>query len=132
MIFHRFPLSAGTLFFFRHQLDLGLSCAHEQENFLFQYKGCRRFGARLVDRVRQHLWALGRRQSWGAYLMNPVSPSLMSTAERIGAICQILALGVIRMRAAKSTPLSAESGESSLHFAPDQSGRATPAKRRTA
>ncbi len=64
--------------------------------------------------------------------MNPLSPSLMSTSERIGAICQILALGLIRMRAAKSTPLSADRGESSLHFGPDQSGHATPVERRTA
>ena len=64
--------------------------------------------------------------------MNPLSPSLMTTPERIDAICQILALGLIRMREAKSTSLSADGGESSLHFGANQSGHATPAKRRNA
>lgn len=64
--------------------------------------------------------------------MNPLHPNLMTAAERHGELCRLLALGVIRMKAPKSTSLSADSGESSLHFTADQSGHATPSERRTA
>jgi hypothetical protein len=41
-------------------------------------------------------------------------------------IAEILALGLQRLLARQSSQLSAERGESSLHFPPDQSGAGSP------
>ena len=54
--------------------------------------------------------------------MNPLHPRHMTVAERLDEIADILAAGLIRLRARKSTPLSRDRGESSLDFSPDQSG----------
>ena len=64
--------------------------------------------------------------------MNPLSPFLMTPAERRAELCRILALGLIRLRMRQSTQLSDCTGESSLHSPPDQSAHATPTHRRTA
>lgn len=63
---------------------------------------------------------------------NPLSPSLMTPAERRAELCGLLALGLIRLRARQSSGLSDGGGESSLHFPPDQSAHATPTHRRVA
>jgi hypothetical protein len=44
--------------------------------------------------------------------------------ERILEIAEILAVGLSRLEARKSSRKSADFGESSLHFTPDQSGDA--------
>ena len=54
--------------------------------------------------------------------MNPLHPRRMSAAERLDEIAEILAAGLIRLRARKSSQISADRGESSLDFSPDQSG----------
>jgi hypothetical protein len=54
--------------------------------------------------------------------MNPLHPRHMTAAERLDEIADILAAGLIRLRARKSTPLSRDRGESSLDFSPHQSG----------
>ena len=46
----------------------------------------------------------------------------MTAAERLDEIAEILAAGLIRLRARKSSQISADRGESSLDFSPDQSG----------
>ena len=46
----------------------------------------------------------------------------MTAEERLDEIADILAAGLIRLRARKSTLLSRDRGESSLDFSPDQSG----------
>jgi hypothetical protein len=46
--------------------------------------------------------------------------------ERLAEITEILAVGVSRLAARKSSQKSEEIGESSLHFTPDQSGDAPP------
>lgn len=46
--------------------------------------------------------------------------------ERLSEIAEILAAGLMRVEARKSSRKSAEFGESSLHFTPDQSGDAPP------
>ena len=56
---------------------------------------------------------------------NPLHPDRMSPAERRAELCRILAAGLIRMMAAKSSSLSADRGESSVDFSPHQSGHAT-------
>ena len=45
--------------------------------------------------------------------------------ERLAEIAEILAMGLQRLQARKSSQESADHGESSLHFSPDQSGRET-------
>lgn len=55
---------------------------------------------------------------------NPLHPDLKYPSERIEEIGRILAAGLIRMRARKSSRLSGEREESSLDFSPDQSGDA--------
>ena len=63
---------------------------------------------------------------------NPLNPDRMTPQERRSELTRILALGLIRLRARQSSELSADLGESSLHFPPDRSGHAKPADRRTA
>jgi hypothetical protein len=46
--------------------------------------------------------------------------------DRISEIAEILAAGLTRLEVRKSSRKSAEFGESSLHFTPDQSGDAPP------
>lgn len=60
---------------------------------------------------------------------NPLHPDHLTTDERLTEIADILALGLMRLRLPKSSPLSADGGESSLHFPPDQSGAASPETR---
>ena len=55
---------------------------------------------------------------------NSLHPDLMSSAERLAEIAEILAAGVVRLRARQSTPLLPDHGESSLDCAGDQSGHA--------
>jgi hypothetical protein len=46
----------------------------------------------------------------------------MTAAERLAEIADILAAGLIRLRARKSSPLSRDCGEIRLDFSPDQRG----------
>ena len=62
---------------------------------------------------------------FGRYLgimSNPLHPGPMTAAERLDEIADILAAGLIRLRARKSTPLSRDCGEICLDFSPDQRG----------
>ena len=61
---------------------------------------------------------------------NPLHPDRMSPAERRAELCRILAAGLIRMMAAKSSSLSADRGESSVDFSPrpERSCNATQAE----
>ena len=61
--------------------------------------------------------------------MNPLDPRHMTAAERLDEIADILAAGLMRLRARKSSPLSHDPGESSLDFSPDQRGHADPRER---
>lgn len=49
-----------------------------------------------------------------------------SVDDRLTEIAELLALGLMRLRARQSSGLSARAGESSLHFPPEQSGAASP------
>ena len=64
--------------------------------------------------------------------MNPLQPEHMSAEERIAEIGRLLSLGLMRLHARKSSRLSADRGDSSVDFLPDQSGHADAPKRRTA
>jgi hypothetical protein len=48
------------------------------------------------------------------------------TPDHLTEIAEILAVGLSRVKALKSSRKSAEFGESSLHFTPDQSGGVPP------
>jgi hypothetical protein len=63
---------------------------------------------------------------------NALSAGAMTPAERRADLCRILALGLVRLLQRQSSELSDRTGESSLHFPPDQSGHATRDKRRPA
>ena len=55
---------------------------------------------------------------------NTSASDLLSPGEHIAEIGEILALGLIRLRARKSTELSADRGDSWLDCVADQSGHA--------
>lgn len=61
---------------------------------------------------------------------NALHPDRMTASERLGEVSEILALGLVRLRARKSSPLSRDSGESSLHLSPAKSVHAPPISRR--
>jgi hypothetical protein len=56
--------------------------------------------------------------------MNALKPDLMTAAERLNEVAEILAAGLMRLRARQSTAESADFGEGSLDCAGDQSGHA--------
>ena len=53
---------------------------------------------------------------------NPLCPDNMSARARLEELGRILAVGVIRLNAAKSSDLSAEDGDSFVDFSPRKSG----------
>lgn len=57
---------------------------------------------------------------------NPLPPDQLTPAERLAELAEILAAGLIRLRAQKSTPLPADCGESLLDCPGRQSGHADP------
>jgi hypothetical protein len=65
-------------------------------------------------------------------MLSPLDPDHMTPAERLDELARIFAAGLIRMRTAKSSTLSADTGESSVDFSPPKSGHATARKRRPA
>jgi hypothetical protein len=54
----------------------------------------------------------------------------ISPHARIGEIANILAAGLMRLVARKSSPIFADTGDSSLDFSATESGHPTPVKRR--
>ena len=58
-------------------------------------------------------------------MANPLHPNRMSPAERVAEIGRILAAGLIRMKASKSSALSADRGESTVDLSGPKSGHAT-------
>ena len=56
---------------------------------------------------------------------NALDPARMTPAERLAALGRILSAGLIRMKARQSSPLSADSGESSVDMSRLKSGHAT-------
>ena len=53
---------------------------------------------------------------------NPICPERMSAQARLVEIGRILAAGVVRLNATKSSGLSAENGDSFVDFSPRKSG----------
>ncbi|QFQ88054.1 hypothetical protein F8A10_08165 [Paracoccus kondratievae] len=63
---------------------------------------------------------------------NPLSPFLMTAAERRAELCGLLALGLGRLRTRETVEESDDTGESCLHYPSDQCRHATPTQRRPA
>jgi hypothetical protein len=63
---------------------------------------------------------------------NALNPERMTPAERVGEVCEILALGLTRLRRRQSSQVSELTRDSSLHFPPHQSGHAKRPRRRKA
>jgi hypothetical protein len=61
--------------------------------------------------------------------MNPLHPDHMSASERLDAIAEILAAALMRVRARKSSSISADCGESCVDLPAAQSVHATVSKR---
>jgi hypothetical protein len=55
---------------------------------------------------------------------NPITAASLRPAERIAEIAEILAAGLVRLRARKSSSFSAHAGEIFVDCAADQSGHA--------
>ena len=64
--------------------------------------------------------------------MNALNPNQLTAAERLEEIADLLAAGLMRLRARQSSPFSPDNGESSLDFSADQSGHAAPKRTRGA
>ena len=58
-------------------------------------------------------------------MANPLDPNRMSPAERLAELGRILAAGFIRMKARKSSPLSADRLEGSVDLVRTKSGHVT-------
>jgi hypothetical protein len=58
--------------------------------------------------------------------MNGTDFFFRKTGERLAEIGELLARGLTRLHNRQSSAFVAESGETSLHFTPDQSGHANP------
>jgi hypothetical protein len=56
--------------------------------------------------------------------MNAVKPDTLTASERLDDIAEILATGLMRLRARQSSSLSSDLGDSSLDCADGQSGHA--------
>jgi hypothetical protein len=54
----------------------------------------------------------------GDRIVNPLKPDQMSPSERLAELAEILADGLMRLQAKKSSRSAGESGESSLHSMP--------------
>lgn len=61
---------------------------------------------------------------------NALHPDRMSAAERLDEVADILAAGLIRLKARKSRALSADTRDSRLDFTPPQSGHVLVNRRR--
>ncbi len=59
---------------------------------------------------------------------NPIPARSLSAAQRLSEIAEILAAGLMRLRARKSSQISPDGGESSLDCAGTQSGHANALK----
>ncbi len=59
-------------------------------------------------------------------MSNALNPDLMTPAERIAEIAGILAIGLIRRRAGKSSPIVADGGECFVDYSPTKSGGRAP------
>jgi hypothetical protein len=65
-------------------------------------------------------------------MSNPLHPDLMSADERLTAVAQILAAGLVRLQQRECRSDCSDLQENSLDFSPDRSVHATARQRRKA
>jgi hypothetical protein len=58
--------------------------------------------------------------------MNGLDPNRMTASERLSELADLLALGLVRLRARQSSEVSRDHGESSLDCSPGESGVVLP------
>jgi hypothetical protein len=63
-------------------------------------------------------------------MSKPLHPDLMTPAERLDEIAEILAAGILRFRARLRAPESTAAEQVSVDFLPTRSGHARPSGRR--
>ena len=64
--------------------------------------------------------------------MSPLHPNHMTLDERLAELGQILARGLVRLHARKSSPLSADRGDSFVDLPPHRSRHANAPKKKKA
>ena len=64
--------------------------------------------------------------------MNPLKPEMMTADERLAEIAEILARGLVRLHARKSSPLSADDRDSFVDLPPHRSRHANAPKQKKA
>jgi hypothetical protein len=64
--------------------------------------------------------------------MNPLKPEMMTPAERLAELGQILARGLIRLHAREASPLSADDRDSFVDLPPHRSRHANAPKQKKA
>ncbi|HBG99846.1 MAG TPA: hypothetical protein DDY29_14380 [Rhodobacteraceae bacterium] len=63
---------------------------------------------------------------------NPLPPDQMTASERRAELCDLLALGLVRLLGQNGCEVSEYTGDSCLHYPDDQCRHATPTHRRNA
>jgi hypothetical protein len=63
-------------------------------------------------------------------MLNPLRPDLMTPAERLDEIAEILAAGILRLRARLRAPQGSTAEQVSVDFSPRRSGHARPSGQR--
>ena len=58
--------------------------------------------------------------------MNGLDPNRMTGAERLSEVAELLALGLVRLKARQSSEVSGDLGEISLDCSPGESGAVLP------
>jgi hypothetical protein len=59
-------------------------------------------------------------------MSKPLNPDLMTPAERLDEIAEILAAGILRVRAHLRAPQGSTAEQVRVDFSPDRSGHVTP------
>jgi hypothetical protein len=63
-------------------------------------------------------------------MANALHPNLMTPAERLDEIAEILAAGILRVRARLRAPRGSTAEQVRVDFSPDRSGHVTPSGQR--
>jgi hypothetical protein len=63
-------------------------------------------------------------------MANPLHPDLMTPAERLDEIAEILAAGILRVRARLRAPQGSTAEQVRVDFSPDRSGHVAPSGQR--
>jgi hypothetical protein len=82
----------------------------------------------------QFRYAVARSRFFGILVQSAAMTAAktpQTSSKHLTEIAEILAAGLMRVVARKSSPIAADSGETSLDISPAESGHPTPVNRRT-